>query len=190
MKQRRRLALITQTALMAAIVFVVTYLIRIPLPFASGGYLNIGDTPIYLAAYLLGGPAGAIAGGLGSALSDITAGYVFYAVPTAVIKGTMGFVCGVLMNGGGPDRGRGGGIPGAGPADGGPVKRGGLKRFILASVLGGAIMVGGYALFEAFFFNVNQALAAIPFNCIQWAGGVLAATALFPAARVIEKTLK
>jgi uncharacterized membrane protein len=151
---------------MAAIVFVVTYLIRIPLPFASGGYLNIGDTPIYLTAYLLGGPAGAVAGALGSAFSDLAAGYVFYAAPTAVIKGTMGFVCGRLM------------------------KQGDWKRFVLASALGGAIMVGGYALFETFFFNANQALAAIPFNCIQWAGGVLAATALFPSARAVERILK
>jgi uncharacterized membrane protein len=99
-------------------------------------------------------------------MSDLAAGYSFYAAPTAVIKGAMGFVCGSLM------------------------KQGDWKRFVLASILGGAIMVGGYALFEAFFFNINQALASVPFNCIQWAGGVAAATALFPAARIVEKTMR
>jgi uncharacterized membrane protein len=161
-----RLLFVTRTALMAAIIFVVTYVTKIPLPFTSGGYLNIGDTPIYLAAYLLGGPAGAVAGALGASISDLAAGYVFYAAPTAVIKGVMGFACGRLM------------------------KQGDMKRFVLASILGGAIMVGGYAAFESLFFNVNQALASVPLNCIQWAGSVVAAAALFPAARAIEKTLR
>jgi uncharacterized membrane protein len=173
---------------MTAIVFVVTYIIRIPLPFASGGYLNIGDTSIYMVAYLLGGPAGAIAGAIGSAMSDLAAGYALYAAPTAVIKGLMGFVCGALMN-----KGFSAGYGGRdsktdAPKEGAP--RGGMKRFILASVIGGAIMVGGYAIFEMFFFNINQALAAVPFNCIQWIGGVAAAIALFPAVRIIEKTLR
>jgi uncharacterized membrane protein len=151
---------------MAAIIFVVTYLIRIPMPFASGGYLNIGDTPLYIAAYLLGGPAGAVAGALGSAMSDLAAGYVIYVVPTAIIKGAMGFVCGMLM------------------------KRGDLKRFVLASILGGAIMVGGYAIFEALFFNLNQAIATVPLNSVQWAGGVAAAAALFPAVKAADRALK
>ncbi|MDR0518628.1 MAG: ECF transporter S component [Clostridiales Family XIII bacterium] len=165
MKKNSKLTKITRTALMAAIIFVVTYVVRIPIPFASGGYLNIGDTPLYIAAYLLGGPAGAVAGALGASMSDMVAGYALYALPTAVIKGAMGFVCGSLM------------------------REGGMKRFTLASVLGGAMMVGGYALFESMFFNVNQAIASVPFNCVQWAGGVIAAAALFPAVRAVEKSL-
>jgi len=154
----------TATALMAAVIFVVTFLIRIPLPIASGGYLNIGDAPVYLAAYLLGGPWGALAAAVGSALSDLAAGYVVYAVPTAVIKGLMGLVCGRLMR---------------------DCET--LRRFALAACLGGAIMVGGYAAFEAVMFNVNQALAAAPFNCIQWAGGVVVAIALYPAVKRIRR---
>jgi uncharacterized membrane protein len=189
MKQRKRLARVTQTALMAAIIFVVTYIIRIPLPFASGGYLNIGDAPLYITAYLLGGPAGAVAGAIGAAMSDLAAGYVFYAAPTAVIKGVMGLVCGALMKRG--VRGSRGSDDVLAARGGEPLgaSRSGLARFVLASVIGGAIMVGGYALFEAFFFNVNQALAGAPFNCVQWAGGVAAAAALYPAARAVEKTI-
>jgi uncharacterized membrane protein len=169
--KRDRLTRITGTALMSAIIFVVTYVVRIPIPFASGGYLNIGDAPLYIAAYLLGGPAGAVAGAIGASMSDIAAGFVPYAVPTAIIKGLMGFTCGSIMSGAGG-------------------RSAGLARFILASVLGGAIMVGGYALFETFFFNMNQALAAIPFNCIQWAGGVAAAAALYPAIKSATKNLR
>ncbi|MDR1043361.1 MAG: ECF transporter S component [Clostridiales Family XIII bacterium] len=221
MRKNSGLLLVIQTALMAAIIFVVTYLVRIPMPIASGGYLNIGDTPLYIAAYLLGGPAGAVAGAIGSAMSDLSAGYVIYALPTAIIKGTMGFVCGTIMartrqkgevhlpmqeqsgnNGGadaeqkgtdhvyGQEHGRDNGGADAKPADSIAAKRGGLKRFILASILGGAIMVGGYAIFETLFFNLNQALVTIPLNCVQWAGGVAAATALYPAARAVDRALK
>ncbi|MDR0851486.1 MAG: ECF transporter S component [Clostridiales Family XIII bacterium] len=157
---------ITTTALMAAIIFVVTYLIRIPLPFASGGYLNIGDAPIYLGAYLLGGPFGALAAALGSALSDLTAGYVFYVLPTAIIKGAMGLVAGMIL-----------------------AHNKSLPWFVLAAVIGGAIMTFGYAVFEATFFNINQALAAIPFNAIQWVGGVVVATVLYPAVKAISRAL-
>jgi uncharacterized membrane protein len=151
---------------MAAIIFVVTYLIRIPLPFASGGYLNIGDAPIYVGAYLLGGPAGALAAAIGSALSDLAAGYVYYAIPTAIIKGAMGLAAGALL-----------------------MRSKSLFRYIFAAILGGAIMVVGYAVFEAFFFNLNQAIATIPFNAIQWAGGVVVAAALYPAIRTIKKAV-
>jgi uncharacterized membrane protein len=166
MKNNFGIQKITTTALMAAIVFVVTYLIRIPLPFASGGYLNIGDAPIYIGAYLLGGPMGALAAAIGSALSDLAAGYVFYMLPTAIIKGAMGLIAGAIL-----------------------VNNKGLSRFVLASVVGGAIMVAGYAAFEATFFNLNQALAAIPFNVIQWAGGVIVASALYPAVKTISRAI-
>ncbi|MDR3364041.1 MAG: ECF transporter S component [Clostridiales Family XIII bacterium] len=160
-----KVKLLTTTALMAAVIFVVTYIIRIPLPFASGGYLNIGDAPIYVAAALLGGPAGAVAAAIGSALSDLSAGYVVYVLPTAVVKGLMGLVCGSLM------------------------RRAGFRRFVIASAIGGAIMVGGYAAFESVLFNTNQAIASIPFNAIQWVAGVAVAAALYPAVARIKKTL-
>ena len=59
----------------------------------------------------------------------------------------------------------------------------GFGRFLLGSILGGGIMVAGYAIFEFLMFNANQAIGSIPFNAIQWAGGVLVACALFPVVR-------
>ena len=165
MKHKLELRKLTMTALMAAVIFVVTYLIRIPMPVASGGYINIGDTMIYIAAFLLGGPGGMIAGAAGSALADLSAGYVWYILPTIVVKGLMGFVCGKMM------------------------RQAGFLRFLMTSILGGAIMVVGYASFETVLFNINLALAAIPFNLIQWVCSVAAAAALFPALTRIEKSL-
>jgi len=150
---------------MAAVIFVVTFLIRIPL-FASSGYLNVGDVPIYLASWLLGGPFGAAASAIGSALSDLI-GFPAYAVPTAIIKGLMGLVCGLMTA---KVRSRG--------------------RFIVASAVAGAVMVFGYALFEALFFNFNQALAGIAQNSIQWVACVLIAAVCFPAVKAVERFLK
>lgn len=165
MMQNPKVKKLTTTALMAAVIFVVTYIIRIPMPIASGGYINLGDTAVYIAAALLGGPAGMVSAAAGSALADLTAGYVIYILPTAVIKGLMGFICGKLM------------------------QREGFKRFLLAAVLGGAIMVAGYAAFESALFNINQALAAIPFNMVQWVCGVAVCAAFYPAVPRIKRNL-
>jgi hypothetical protein len=77
----------------------------------------------------------------------------------------MGFVCGKLM------------------------EYAGFARFVVASVLGGAIMVAGYAAFGIVLFNLNQALAAAPFDLIQWVCGVAAAAAFYPVAPRIKKIL-
>ena len=66
---------ITVAAVFAALVFVVTSQIPpIPIP-ATSGYFNIGETTIYIAALVFGPLVGALAGGIGSALSDIYLGY-------------------------------------------------------------------------------------------------------------------
>ena len=150
---------------MAAVIFVITFLVKIPMPIASGGYLNIGDAPVYLSASLLGGPAGMIAAALGSALADLTAGYVIYIIPTAIVKGLMGLVCGKLMEGSG------------------------FARFLTASVIGGAIMTCGYAAFETAMFNLNQAIASAPFNIIQWICGVIVAAAFYPVVPRIKRSV-
>jgi uncharacterized membrane protein len=153
-----RLKKLTATALVAALVFVATFLIRVPIPVASGGYVNLGDTIIYLGALILGGLPAAAAAAIGSALSDLIAGYAVYAVATFIIKGLMGFVCGVI------------------------VRRVGFARFTVAALVSGLVMVIGYFVFEALFFNINQAMVSAPFNLLQLVCGIVVALALYPAA--------
>jgi predicted membrane protein len=86
---------LTLCAVMAALLFVLTFLIRIPI-LASGGYIHIGDTIIYLCGYILGGYLGAAIAGIGSALADLAAGAVIYILPTFVIKALMGFMVGLI----------------------------------------------------------------------------------------------
>lgn len=80
-------------ALFSALVCVLTVFVQIPV---GMGYVNFGDTLIFLASSLLGPFGGAIVGALGSSLADIFSGWVIYAPFTAVIKGAEGFLCGLL----------------------------------------------------------------------------------------------
>ena len=168
MKPDQKIKKLTMTALMAAVVFVVTYVIRVPMPVASGGYANVGDASVYMAAALLGGPAGMAAAAIGSGLADILAGAGLYIPATIVIKGLMGFICGKLM------------------------EREGFARFLIAAIIGGAIMVGGYAAYEAavvFQENPVMALLNVPMNLVQWACGVAVASAFYPAMPRIKRSL-
>ena len=83
-------------ALMTALEFAVTFSVRIPLPVASGAYLNPGDSVIYLGTFFLGGIPAVIASGLGSAFSDLLAGAGAYVLPTFIIKGLMSLICGII----------------------------------------------------------------------------------------------
>jgi uncharacterized membrane protein len=152
-------ARVALAGVMAAFVFVVTFLVRVPLPFTSGGYLNLGDTVVYIAAFLLGGPLGALSGGIGSALADVLAGAADYAPATLIIKALMGFVFGTM------------------------AKDGQFKKYTAGAIVCGAIMVAGYFVADFIIagLNVSLAIADLPFNCIQWAGGTVAAAVLYPA---------
>ncbi|NMD37164.1 MAG: ECF transporter S component [Christensenellaceae bacterium] len=76
---------IVKIGVLSAIIFVSTYLIKIPLP---TGYAHLGDGFILSLTSVFGFPT-IIASAFGSALCDIISGYAYYAVPTFIIKGTM-----------------------------------------------------------------------------------------------------
>ena len=177
MRQNPKVKTLTMTALMAAVIFVLTFLVRVPIG-GSGGYVNIGDAGVYVAASLLGGPAGMIAAAIGSALADLSVGAAMYILPTAIVKGLMGLVCGIIM------------------------RRAGFAPFLAASVTGGAIMVSGYFAADIVIASLNMAeglngasvnlslaLASFPPNIIQWACGVAVAAAFYPAVVRIKKNL-
>ena len=84
------------TALFAAVIFVATYIIKVPTP--TNGYVNIGDAAVILGAFVLGPLFGAIAAGIGSCLTDVVAGYMAYAPATFIIKFIMAAVCGLIFS--------------------------------------------------------------------------------------------
>lgn len=74
---------ITLTALMAAIVFVATFVPKIPIPL---GYAHLGDAAIFLAVMVGGRRVGILSGVIGSALADFLSGFPIWIVPTIFIK--------------------------------------------------------------------------------------------------------
>ncbi|NLO49202.1 MAG: ECF transporter S component [Clostridiales bacterium] len=157
---------ITLSAITAAIVFVVTWTIRIPVPATSGGYINFGDIVIYLSAFLLGGPSAGAAAAVGSALADAAGGAAMYIPATFVIKGIMGLVSGLMT-----------------------VKKT-FRSYALACIISGAVMAAGYGLYELLLFNFAYVIASFPFNMIQWVGSAIIAILLFPVAKRLRIILE
>lgn len=95
---RRKAALTTTqlalTPIFTALVAVATMVFTISVP-ATSGYFNIGETVIYIAAILFGPYVGAIAGGVGAAISDMLLAPVFWP-GTLVIKAFEGAIVGFL----------------------------------------------------------------------------------------------
>ncbi len=137
-------------SLLIAIVAVATLFIRIPIV-ATKGYFNLGDSAIFVSALLFGPLAGAMAGGIGSALADVLGGYAVYAPFTLVIKGIEGLLVGKLFQSFGADM----------------KSRKGLLVAVFVVLLGGAWMMAGYLIAQMFMFGWPAALSELPLNFFQ-----------------------
>lgn len=147
-------------ALLAALACVATMIIKIPTPL--GGYIHAGDAVVVLAGFLLRPVWGALAAGLGSALADVISGYVLYAPGTFVIKAVVALLAGWII--------------------GTKLIKNEFAKALVAGIIGGIVMVGGYMLYEAVFMGFGIGAAAnIPMNCIQGAFGAVAGAALYIA---------
>lgn len=155
------------TAVFAALIYVATIVIQIPIP-ATGGYINLGDAIVLLGAFVLGPVYGAAAAGIGSALADILSGYVIYAPGTFIIKATMA-VCAALI-----------------------YRTLKFKtKTPIAAIVGEIIMVGGYFIYESIFLSYGLgAAAAIPGNSIQAIAGAVAGVLLFEAMYAVPQIKK
>ena len=169
MKSNRTYILkITTTAVMIALTCVLTLAVRIPSP--TKGYLNLGDCAVLFGAWLLGPVLGTVAGGVGSALADILAGYPVYAPGTLVIKALMAATVSLslyLISGKGKSRPRAG--------------------FIAGAVAAETLMVAGYWLYEALVIGEGlvPALAGVPGNAVQ---GVVGAAGSFFLVEILSHT--
>ena len=137
-------------ALFAALSCVATMSIRIPTP-GTGGYIHPGDAIVILSGVILGPVWGFLAGGIGSALSDLIGGYFIYVPITFVIKGLVALAAGLLYQ---------------------KVGKNQKSRYI-AVILGGVadiiLVAGGYFVCEFFIYGAGAA-ASIPANIIQGVG--------------------
>jgi len=147
-------------AMFAALVFLGTFIIRIPIT-ATNGYIHFGDGFIYITAIILPFPFAAAAAAIGGFLADMLAGYVIYAPWTAIIKALMGLVvAAMLRNNAFVNR-----ISGKDNTDAAGAK--GLGAVFLAVILAGIINVGGYFIVESFMYTPAGAIVGVPMNCLQ-----------------------
>lgn len=76
---------ITITAVLAALITIMTaYVCHIPVP-SSGGYIHLGDSLIFLAASILPSPYAAVAASIGGGLADLLTAPM-WTLPTIIIK--------------------------------------------------------------------------------------------------------
>ena len=83
MKTNKNLLKVVLAALFAALIFVLTFFVKIP---TAIGYIHLGDLAIYLAASLLPTPYAMAAAGIGAGMADFVGGYGVYVPVTMVVK--------------------------------------------------------------------------------------------------------
>ncbi|WP_294387340.1 ECF transporter S component [uncultured Clostridium sp.] len=101
MNKQIRFKKLIQTALLAALCFVsFTYLqIKIPVPGGDATSLHIGNTFCVLAALLLGGWYGGLAGAIGMTIADlIDPVYIIVAPKTFILKLCIGLITGLIAH--------------------------------------------------------------------------------------------
>ena len=164
-EKRTTLRQIVLAGIFAALVFVITFFVKIPVPQISrGAYINLGDTAIYIIASLINPLYAMFAAGFGSMLADVAYGGGIYIPATLIIKGLMGFVAAYI------------------------AKRGSFGAYAVSCIAAGAIMVVGYGIFETFLLGgIVPALASSVFNLIQFAGGVILALPFYTVLPRIRK---
>lgn len=150
--------------MMAALVFVATYFIKLPVSITQG-YIHLGDGFILLGAALWGGiavPAAAV----GSMLADLLGGYTLYCLPTFLIKGAVAAVAVWALRSPKP-----------------------VWLQIFWMIVAETVMVVGYFLVEWLVLGYGLAAASgavIP-NVIQGLSGVVIGTVLTPVLKRVRQ---
>lgn len=173
--QRTTVVTLTLSATFIALVFLATYPFSslFPVP-STQGYYDPGDIMIFVAALTFGPIVGGISGAVGSALSDALGGFGTFAPFTFLIKGLEGYLVGFVM-----------------------LRGASRKTLLLAWVIGGLVLVGGYFLSETYFIawifgtspytGIAAALGELPINILQAVGAGLVG---IPASSILRSALR
>lgn len=167
------------TAMFAALVLMATYVFKIPTP--TFGYVHVGDGFVLLAGIFLGPGLGALAAGIGSALSDLIGGYAIWVPGTFVIKFLTALIAAVLYR---------------------FLKKRiqktrlavSIPSVIISGIVGEIVMIFGYFLYNILIISltngsftgaglasaVTLSVTEIPFNIVQGAVGIVIASLLAP----------
>lgn len=174
------------TAVMIALTYVATTLIKIPTP--TMGYIHLGDCVVLLCGYLLGPWLGAFAAGTGSMFADILSPYIIYAPGTFVIKAVNAFVASLIFTF----------IQNRSSIPKKPLHQ--IFALLVSGILAESLMVIGYFGYDilvAVILNngpgamtlpagIAYALTSVPFYIVKAIVNIAIVTALFP---VLSKVL-
>ena len=164
-KQNNKTSLLVKTALLTALVFVCTILLKIPV--GPDCYIHLGDAVIVLSVLMLPLPYACFAGAVGATLADLLGGFAFWAPWTFAVKLIMILVLGFLV---------------------GKSRTSSSEKSILGIhyiefsglVLGSVVAILGYFVSEYMLFGSwLPAATCIPFNIIQTALGCTVAELLY-----------
>ena len=150
---------------MAAMIFVLTVVPRIPVP-ATGGYIHLGDAGIVFAASAFAPAVAMVAGGLGTALADLL-GYPQWAIFSLLVHGLQGFVVGWVFR-----------------------KKFNLINAIISSLFSILIVVGGYFISGAILESPAVAVVEILPNTLQAFSGSLVGIPLYIAVKAAYPPIK
>ena len=126
---------LVMAALLAALTYVATTVIKIPTP--TGGYVHPGDGMVLLSGWLLGPWWGGAAAGIGSMLVDLLGGYASFVPGTLVIKFLDAMAAALVVKALGK----------------------GYVSYIVGGVVGEAIMVAGYFAYEGLILGMGMGAA-------------------------------
>ena len=152
---------LVQTALLAALVFLFTFVIRIPIP---NGYVHLGDGAVMLCGFLLGPVLGPVAAIVGSVTADYLGGFTVYMLPTAIAKGLLSYLCARAFSGK-------------------------YNRKIQSALIGAGALasVAVYYFAEIIIFgNAVTPLIDVPFNLLQTAVGIAGAALLLKPLKAMS----
>ena len=149
-------------AVMTAVVFLATFVPRIPIPL---GYAHLGDAAIFLMVLLLPRRLALLAACLGSALSDLFGGFPLWILPTLLIKFVMGYIIIKFSS-----------------------RTSGFRRLLAACLLASVWMAFGYTVFGALLYDsISAALASAPGLVIEGIVNTAVALILLP---LLNKQIK
>jgi len=146
-------------ATFVALITVATMVVQIPSP-GGQGYINVGDSLIFVCAVFFDPVFAFVAGGIGSALADLLVGWVSYAPFTFFIKGCEGLVACLLIR---------------------LFKKLKLNKsagFAVGMLAGGLCMSVGYFFADLLVYGIGMGVANLPFNFVQAGANVVLGFAL------------
>jgi uncharacterized repeat protein (TIGR04002 family) len=149
MKKSKTIKHLTYSAILAALIFLSTAYLAMPLPVL--GYVHLGDGFILLAAAILPTPYAVGAAVIGAGAADIVSGYVIYLPATVIIKA----ITAMLISS--------------------KDKKMISVRNLTALIPAVLVCCGGYYLYESLIYkSFVSPIASVPFNLVQSAlGGII-----------------